>query len=253
MSISSNVVLPKIRFSQTKAISPQIYEFLRKCITTTVIKPGSNLSENSISEQLRVSRQPVREALMRLSYESLITVLPQRGSEVSLICVDELANTIYVRAAIEKECAESFASLKPSQQNSMLKKIGKILEQQRALESMEDLDEMRARYLKLDDSFHEAICDISGSTLPWQTIQGIKGQMDRLRYLSLQQFTPISSITDEHYVMYEALKAGDIAKAQSMIKEHLQTILRIHSNIVKEYRDYFTPESLEKILANNAN
>ena len=93
MSVACTVVLPKIRISSQKSISPQIYDFLRKHITETTIVPGTTLSENALSEQFNVSRQPVREALMRLSYEGLLSILPQRGSVVERICIKELEYT----------------------------------------------------------------------------------------------------------------------------------------------------------------
>lgn len=244
MSVACTVVLPKIRISSQKAISPQIYDFLRKHITETTIVPGTTLSENSLSEQLKVSRQPVREALMRLSYEGLLSILPQRGSIVERICIRELEHTSFVRAAIEKECVANIENLEERVFNHRLTQLQKILFQQRNILRDENT---RANYLALDDKFHECLCSLSGSSMAWSTIQGIKGQMDRIRFLSLETISPIDSITDEHEEIFNYLKDRDILNCQKAIAKHLRQIITVHETIVNKYKDWFTFDSIQTI------
>lgn len=249
MSVACTVVLPKIRISSQKAISPQIYDFLRKHITETTIVPGTTLSENALSEQFKVSRQPVREALMRLSYEGLLSILPQRGSIVERICIKELEHTSFVRAAIEKECVANMDNLEERFINTRITQLQKLLTLQRNIEHDENT---RANYLALDDRFHECICSLSGSNMAWSTIQGIKGQMDRIRFLSLESISPIDSITDDHEEIFNYLKERDIPNCQKAIAKHLRQIINVHQTIVHKYPDWFTFDSLQTIKRRNS-
>lgn len=244
MSVACTVVLPKIRISSQKSISPQIYEFLRKHITETTIVPGTTLSENALSEQFNVSRQPVREALMRLSYEGLLSILPQRGSVVERICIKELEFTSFIRGAIEKECVGNIVNLEDKVFNLRLGQLKRILDLQRNI--VHD-DSLRANYLSLDDRFHQCLCSLSGSDMPWKTIQSIKGQMDRIRFLSLEGVSPIDGITDDHEEIYNYLKDKDIANCQRAITTHLHQIINVHQTVVKKYKDWFTFDSLQEI------
>lgn len=248
MSVASSISLPKLRLSPKKVISPQIYDFLRKHITETTIKPGTLLSENSLSAHFHVSRQPVREALMRLSYEGLLSVLPQRGSVVERIDVRELFQIVFVRTAIEKECILNSVRLDPKIRRNIFKQMEKVLEKQRQCKHD---DNVRGNYLYLDDLFHEKICALSGTPLAWRTIQSIKGQMDRIRFLGNSISDPIDTYTDEHEEIYLALKEGDLEISIAHLTAHLRNILENHKKVMSEYRDWFTPESLATL--DNAN
>ena len=242
MSVACTVVLPKIRISSQKSISPQIYDFLRKHITETTIVPGTTLSENALSEQFNVSRQPVREALMRLSYEGLLSILPQRGSVVERICIKELEYTSFIRGAIEKECVGNIVNLEEKVINNRLGQLKKILDQQR---NIAHDDNLRSNYLNLDDRFHQCLCSFSMSDMPWKTIQSIKGQMDRIRFLSLEGVSPVNGITDDHEEIYNYLQERDIENCQKAITTHLHQIINVHQTIVQKYKDWFTFDSLQ--------
>ncbi len=308
MSVPSPIVIPRLRLSSRKIISTQIYEFLRRHIIDTTIKPGTLLSENALSEHFHVSRQPVREAMMYLSYEGLLSVLPQRGSMVECISSSKLVQTVFVRAAIEKECVMNLPKLDGRSRRSCINQLERIVDKQRQCtaqsadfkhsnavlaeallaansssafvnsqanvgmkknakakseqdealtvadagtqqsaideKSLEQYNEMRANYFNLDDSFHEHLCAISGADTAWKTIQFIKGQMDRIRFLTCDQITPIDQLTFEHESILKALKENDFATCCALLDEHLSTIKESHKAVITRYRDWFTPESI---------
>ncbi len=244
MSIACTISLPKLRLSPKKVISPQIHDFLRKQITEAKIKPGTLLSENSLSDHFHVSRQPVREALMRLSYEGLLSILPQRGSIVELISISELVQTVFVRTAIEKECVLNITRLDAKQKRNCLNQIEKVLEQQHRCKHDEEL---KSNYLRLDDLFHEKLCAISGAPMAWDTIQSIKGQMDRIRYLSFDTVSNTDTITTEHEAIFNHLTQGNLNECIVALTDHLSQIKETHKDIIRKYSDWFTPESLSSV------
>jgi DNA-binding GntR family transcriptional regulator len=70
-------------------------------ILTNVLRPGERLSENEISASLGVSRQPVRDALIRLGEAGLVRALPQRGTEVTRIDLQSVDSGRFLREAAE--------------------------------------------------------------------------------------------------------------------------------------------------------
>lgn len=249
MSIANSFTLPKLRLSPHRVISSQIYDFLRKHITETNIKPGILLSENSLSRHFKVSRQPVREALMRLSYDGLLSVLPQRGSVVERISVTGLKETVFVRTAIEKECLLNITNLDDKTRQNCIKQLERVIAQQKRVKEDEKL---RANYLRLDDLFHERLCALSGTNMAWNIIQSLKGQMDRIRFLTFDTVTPPSEVTKEHEEILELLERNDLTGACATLTAHLSNIIETHKPIMKQYSDWFTPESLNSLRLQEA-
>jgi DNA-binding GntR family transcriptional regulator len=85
--------MPKIAAQSTKAKpraakrtgSQLVYDALRYAIIALAIEPGSVLEETALCRQYKVSRTPVREALIRLSSEGLVELAPSRGARVATL------------------------------------------------------------------------------------------------------------------------------------------------------------------------
>src|SRR6218665_3652859 len=86
-----------------ESVGPQVYRILREQIIQAELLPGERLSESDVAKTLAVSRQPVREAFIKLSEEGLVQVLPQRGTFVTRISVASVMDVRFVREAIEAD------------------------------------------------------------------------------------------------------------------------------------------------------
>ena len=83
--------------------SENIYEDLCRKIETLVYMPGTKLSENELCNVYGVTRHVIRNAFSRLKQRRLLEVYPQRGSYVSLIDMEYIANLMYIRESVEQE------------------------------------------------------------------------------------------------------------------------------------------------------
>src|SRR5438552_4302674 len=79
----------------------RVHERLREQILSGELEPGTELAEVALSEQLGVSRGPVREALGRLASEGLVIVRPRRGAVVRSLSTEEFLELYQVREALE--------------------------------------------------------------------------------------------------------------------------------------------------------
>src|SRR5437588_4792083 len=79
----------------------RVYDFLREEILSERLQPGAVLQEVALSEELGVSRGPIREAIGRLAAEGLVTVRPRRGAVVRSLSKDEFLELYQVREALE--------------------------------------------------------------------------------------------------------------------------------------------------------
>src|ERR1700760_2464487 len=81
-----------------------VYESLRSDILTCHFAPGDDMREQDLAERYAVSRQPVREALLRLEREHLVTVQPRQGYLVNPISLSDARDLLRFRLALEPAC-----------------------------------------------------------------------------------------------------------------------------------------------------
>src|SRR5699024_8339207 len=140
-----------------------VYETLRDAIVSLELPPGATISEKEISKELEVSRTPVREALLRLTEDELLTVLPQRGSYISLIDLNHVEDARFLReqaeAGIIRLACESFS-------DSYIEKLEKNLKYQKFARDNDDENEL----FILDKEFHRLIAEGAGKTRVWEVI-----------------------------------------------------------------------------------
>lgn len=90
LNMKKKLELPDFKVVTDIPVATQIYTYLRELISNGTLEPGRRLSENELSDFFSVSRQPVREAIMRLRLDGLLFVQPQRGTLVQKISVQNL-------------------------------------------------------------------------------------------------------------------------------------------------------------------
>ncbi len=211
-------------------IAAQIYERLRRAITTLSMLPSEALSEKELSLQLGVSRTPVREALIRLADEGLIDILPQRGSFVAPIRLRDVEEAQFIRESLEVAVSKRLAG---GCSKRFLTEIKSNLYDQEKAVNAEALD----LFLELDEAFHKSFCDEAGLSKSWRVIQAVKLQMDRVRYLSLPDLGHLRVLLAQHRSIVDAIEAGDAERAGNDMAAHLREVLQTARKLSEQRRD----------------
>ena len=215
------------------SISTQLYHHLRGAVVRGELRPGQALSESEIARQYATSRQPVREAFIKLAEERLVVILPQRGTFVVKISVADVLDARFVREAIEVAVAQEAAT---SASPAAIKEMRKVIEQQKHIAHGHNEE-----FLALDEEFHRTLALSVGRAHAWRVIESIKAQMDRIRYLSLDDATPIPLIIEQHTRMVDGIEAGDPTAAAAATRSHLREIIVSLPNIAARFPDLFEP------------
>lgn len=225
------MTLPKL-LTGALPVNQQIFRQLRQDIVTARIPPGVLLSEKEISSRFAVSRQPVREAFIKLAEAGLVQILPQRGTLVVKISVCEVAEGSFIRQAVECAVARRLAAqISPGQ----LLALEHNLQQQRLAAQEKQADV----FLLLDDQFHQLLAHFAACALAWQTIESIKATMDRVRFLSLETVSPPELLVQQHAQIVAALQAHDADATETAMAVHLQEIERSVTAIAQQNQDWF--------------
>jgi DNA-binding GntR family transcriptional regulator len=220
--------------SHARSIADQVFSTLRSSIVTLHLTPATALSEQEIADRLKVSRQPVREAFIKLSEIGLVRVLPQRGTFVTRISEKEVLDARFVREAVECAIARrASGGISKGAMNQLRDVIG---EQRKAARAKDE-----EGFFVLDDAFHRGLASAADCAYAWKVVEEAKGQMDRVRFLSIPDTMPTEVPIVQHQAILDAIAAGRGAAAEQAMKTHLREIFKTLPRLAAAFPDMFEP------------
>lgn len=193
----------------------RVFDAIRQAIVQLQLRPGNLLSEAEVARQLGVSRQPVREAFIKLAEVGLVEVRPQRGTFVVLISKREVQNARFIREAVEVAVARKAAEEASA---AHIRRLRAIVAEQRVADD-------QVGFLRLDEMFHETIAASADCDYAWRVIESLKAQMDRVRFLSIDDATPIDRIVLQHTAIIDAIEKRSPDAAEAAVRAHMAEIL----------------------------
>ncbi|KJZ32101.1 hypothetical protein TW83_05040 [Paracoccus sp. S4493] len=208
----------------------QVHDWLYRCVLRGDLLPGTRLSETEIAAQVNLSRQPVREAFIRLAADGLAEVLPQRGTYIGRISMRAVLSARFIREAVESDLARHVAATRPD----LTAMAAELTVQERC-----DIEGDVPGFIESDDRFHRAMALAADQGAVWQDLERLKAQMNRLRHLSMRVFDRSQTIA-QHRAVLTALQAGDADGAEDAIRTHLRQMLTELPQMAAAHPDYFT-------------
>jgi DNA-binding GntR family transcriptional regulator len=189
-------------------------ERLRSMIVENELAPGQRVPERQLCEMLGISRTPLREALKVLAAEGLVDLLPNRGSVVTTLTIEDLDGTIEVMAPLERLCGALVA--------------------QRATDA--EIDEIRAlhfemlacharghlpEYFRLNQAIHATIVTATGNLVLANVWRGLNGRIRRYRYMVNLARDRWDQAVEEHRDILKALEERDSERLGDLMEGHL--------------------------------
>ncbi len=190
-----------------------VYEALVELVVDGRLKPGQHLVETELARQLRVSRQPVREALHRLEAEGWVDLRPNQGAFVHVPTDQEVDELLDVRELLEVETARLAAHAATADQVARLRVI--CHEGETAVEAGDT-----TRFVSVNNEFHAALARVAGNAVLAELAE-IVGRRVRWYYRLVAPMRGHESCA-EHLDMVEAVQAGDAERAASIARKHTE-------------------------------
>ena len=220
-----------MNLDRRRSIADQIYEALRRMIVQLELKPGHALSEKATAEQFKVSRTPVREAVLRLAEHGLVTVAPQFGTFVAAIDPDEVRQAHFMRAHLEvavalRLCGTRGIDLQPARD---------LVAAQRAIAPTNDF----ARFTLLDDGMHAWLFEAAGMSKVWGAIHSRKAHLDRVRFLQVPEPGKVIDVTEQHAGILSAIAAGERRTTEARVREHVSGALIYMERLLADRPELF--------------
>lgn len=194
------------------------YEGIRKAITLGDLVPAQRLVEQELAEQYAVTRGSIRSALFDLSAEGLVERVPNRGSRVRVVTIEEAVAITEVRMMLEGLCAAKAATRATAEEAAELCELG--AQMRTAVERGDPV-----RYSQLNTELHSRVRELGHQPVAVEVLERLNAQLVRHRFrLSQRDGRPRQSL-GEHLEIIEAIASHDPERASRAVHAHLSSVI----------------------------
>lgn len=197
-------------------VTNHVAELLREAIVSLRLEPGTPIDKPMICTQLDISRSPVSEALARLQTEGLVDILPQRGSVVSLIRIDDVQQHMLIRRALESEAISVLTNKYTSDE---CQEFVATIALQRDAAKADD----KIKFHNLDKTFHALFFARSRLNRVRDVVEYSRLNIDRARRL-LTSLRRLTQTIKEHELIVERIIAKDAQGAAQAMRQHIDAV-----------------------------
>ena len=208
---------PLTELTSVPRVGDRTYEAIRLAILSGRFAPGSKLTVDHLARQLKVSRTPVKEALVRLEREGLVRVIPRHGAFVEQLSRSDVEELYDLREVCEGLAARKAATRATE---ADLARLRELVDQ--AAQCVRDGD--RVRYSDLDVAFHGLIVEMSGSRRLTQVLEGLRSQTRLMMATSVVLPGRLRLSHQEHQALLQALSAREPARAEEVARAHVRAV-----------------------------
>lgn len=220
------------RLSTKTSLSQHAYASIQQRIVSGDLKIGSLVSEQSLAEDLGISRTPVREAIRQLQHEGLVEQIARYGTIVRMPNRRELEESYEVRQALESfavaqasQCADRADIAKARVFLNEMVKVAAHLEDAQ-LDSLEGVK--LQRFLAADLGFHMSLLQAAGNSQILRLVNSSRVMTRIFGTARVQHDLKIVRPTcEQHRAILEAVEERDAMAAGRLMAEHIQAGKRI--------------------------
>ncbi len=212
-SVWGSEPLPRI----AAPLREQATDRVRSAILDLRLRPGQRLIERELVENLGVSRATIREVIRELATEGLVTVVPQRGAEVTSLSASDAADIYEMRAALEALAVRRFVQRAADEQVRALRRAVDTI----ARSAQDDTGGAQGQ-LAAKDRFYEVLMAGSASGPLQQTLAGLQARVRLLRATSLSLPGRPREAAEELSTVVDAVEARDAEGAAEACVRHIR-------------------------------
>ncbi len=209
-----------------------IYKILRANIMNLSYAPGSRIQEAEIAEKLNISRTPIREAIIRLVHEKLINVFPQRGIYVSLIDLQLVEESKFIRETLERRVIE-LACLDFPQEG--LFRLEKAL----LLQELCIIENKFNEFYEHDSNMHGIIFAGCQKEKTWEMIEQMNTHYNRVRILGISHGYELPQLLEEHRAIVNSIRSHDVQSGVKALDGHLNKVRIDLRKMLEDFPEYF--------------
>jgi DNA-binding GntR family transcriptional regulator len=210
---SDNQRVKQVENSQSAV--ERLFERMRAHIIEGRFAPGQRLVEADLTEQFKISRGPLREAVRRLAAEGLVDITHNRGARVKRLDHTEVLSLYEVREVMEGLAARLAAERASTAERKAIK--ASFDEMAKALAA----NNVRG-YIALNSSFHSLIMKAAGNAPLEAAITRLQTPVLRLQFESMMTEDVVQESFEEHREIVDAIVGKNPDKAERLMRHHIR-------------------------------
>lgn len=195
----------------------QLYDALRDLILKNNYSPNSILQIDRLAEDFGVSATPVREALVRLEADGLVTLIPNKGAQVTDIQEKDIRNNWEMRRLLEPYAASQSVNLIPDEE---------ILQLENEIRGLQDRPFDNDHYVDMDSKLHNLLYIHLSNGFLKDTIRRVHQMSTRIRYFpegsTAMHEKVVNEVIEEHLTILNAIKTRDPQMVSEFVSIHLR-------------------------------
>ncbi|MGB9857747.1 MAG: GntR family transcriptional regulator [Dictyoglomaceae bacterium] len=207
--------MKKLNPIEESLISTKVYERIREAIISGQFRPGTKLTVDILSEELKVSRTPVKEALVRLEREGLVESIPRRGMFVTKIDIEDAIEIYELREVLEGFAVRKFCE---NLDLDVLNELKELLKEGERYVIQGKLE----KYSDIDEKFHKTIWDKSKNRRLFKFLENIRSQIRLLMTSSVNIPGRAEESLKEHKNIIKALEERNPDLAEEYMRLHIR-------------------------------
>jgi DNA-binding GntR family transcriptional regulator len=229
---------PKNATSRTSA-TERVEQHIRQSIYSGVLKPRERLIEEDLAKQVKCSRGPVREALLRLERDGLIVTVPRRGSFIRDISTESIEVIFAIRAKLEALCVRYLRQQLTGESEQILRKALRAMKSATA-ESDEEA------FLQADLKLHRTIWKLANRDQLYLTLNTIMNPFIFMVARAFSSRMPLKQRYRNHEAYVEMLLTTPIEDVEAAVEDYFRKLfdrlgIEIHPHLVfRENADFTT-------------
>jgi DNA-binding GntR family transcriptional regulator len=201
--------------------SERVYQAVQARLLEGELSPGDRIAVEGLAAEFGISKQPVMEALRRLSAEGFVEIVPQVGCRVRTVDRRQAGDLFQIFAAVEGIVVALAAERRTAEQLAHLKSISESISQLRGLK---DPRERASGYRALNRVFHEVMHEMAGTDVAHEISVALWDRADF--YINTLSHTLAFSATledrhSEHEQIIAALERQDASAAREVAERHI--------------------------------
>lgn len=205
---------PTVYSMQMRAnLSSEIEAVVRDRVLDGALAPGERVNEVHLSEELRVSRTPLREALTRLASDGLLQSRPRRGFFVPELTVEEVQELYPLRGLLDPEALRLAGVPTPPELDELERLNAAIGEAQGD----------PVRVIDLDDRWHRRLIEPCGNSVLLGIIDQIIVRSRRYELAYLRERAHVENAVGEHEAILDALRRDDLDEACAALRQNMSS------------------------------
>ena len=201
-------------------LADQVYDQILHAIENGLIAPADRIVQEKLADELMVSRTPVREALLRLQQEGILTAVDRGGFTIRQVTPREIIELYQAREAIEGYCC---AKLADAADPADLSRIEALIHT-----NENALLETVSQFYAANRQIHRAFVQATGNHHLLEMFDALWNRSLSFQTFRLMKQPQLDLTLSGHFVLVEAIRSNDPHLAAQTMSSHIRDGMQLH-------------------------